>query len=368
MTQHTPELEQFLRRIPLFAFVEPADVMDLLRLLRPVELLAGQILFRQGEPGEALWVLGEGVELSLSAAGAGGGGQAVVAYARQGETVGEMALVDDAPRSATAVVVQGGPAHQIQAVDFQTLRDARLPAAYKVLRQICLELCRKLRATNERIVPESPKAPSAPPVVPGRRANAQWVEAFPAFRELPEVVKLALAQKLELVEVEGVTPLFGEGDLADAAWFLLEGEVTVGRNGRTLSTLRPGAMFGLIACIDDGRRSASCLTTGPARLLRLLDRDFDALFAKGNRFAYELVEVVARQLVSHLRAANELLPRPGAPKPAVPPKPRPVLSEAARRLIEADVLPLELEMEVELQFGPDLPSERGSLAPGRGNA
>ena len=367
MTQHTPELELFLRRIPLFALLAPSDVMDLLRLLRPVELLPGQVLFRQGDPGDALWVLGEGVELTLSAAGAEGGRSVVVAYARQGETVGEMALVDDAPRSATAVVVQGGPAHQIQAVDFQTLRDARVPAAYKVLRQICLELCKKLRATNERIVPGSPRAPAAPPAPPAHRANAEWVEAFPAFRALPEVVKLALAQKLEVVEVEGGTPLFSEGDVADAAWFLLEGEVTVGRNGRTLSTLKAGAMFGLIACIDEGRRSASCLTTGPARLLRLSDRDFDALFAKGNRFAYELVEVVARQLVSHLRDANELLPRPGASQPA-PPRPRPVLSEAARRLLEADVLPLELEMEVELQFGADLPSERGSLAPRSGNA
>jgi CRP-like cAMP-binding protein len=124
-------------------------------------------------------------------------------------------------------------------------------------------------------------------------------------------VKLALAQKLHVVEVSELTPLFSEGEESDGAWFLLEGEVSVGRNGKTLANLSPGTMFGLVSAIDQGRRSASCVTTGPARLLKLADRDFDALFASGHRFAFQIVDLIARQLVLHLRQANSMLALPG---------------------------------------------------------
>ena len=55
-----PALEQFIRSIPLFSLVAPPEMMDILRLLRPVELEAGKVLFREGEPGKAMWVMGRG--------------------------------------------------------------------------------------------------------------------------------------------------------------------------------------------------------------------------------------------------------------------------------------------------------------------
>lgn len=335
MSAPHPSLEQYLRTIPLFSLLEPTDAADLLRLLRPVTLEAGQVLFKQGDPGGAMWVLGEGVEVSVSSTPRDGGRSVVVAYARAGDTLGEMSLVDEGPRSGTAVVMQGGPAHQIDALDFLSLREARFPAAYKVLRKICVDLCRKLRATTDRIVPSSQRIIEAPPVDETRRADPGLIDDFPAFKALPEVVKLALAQKLSVIDLPSVQPIFGEGERADAAYFVLQGQVSVGRNGRTLTTLGPGAMFGLVSCIDEGRRAASCVSTGPAILLRLKDADFDSLFAKGNRFAFEVVEVVARQLVTHLREANELLPRPGSPAPRMP-----------IDLTDADILPLELELEL----------------------
>src|SRR5579871_1645367 len=93
-----PALESFLRSIPLFSLMEPGDMMELLRLLRPIELVSGQVLFRQGEPGQAMWVLGSQVEVSISATSHGAKRPGVIAYAKAGETVGEMALIDDGAR------------------------------------------------------------------------------------------------------------------------------------------------------------------------------------------------------------------------------------------------------------------------------
>ncbi len=338
-----PALEQFIRSIPLFSLVDPPEMMDILRLLRPVELEAGKVLFREGEPGKAMWVMGKGVEVTVSATPAGQKRPVVVAYAREGEVLGEMALVDDGPRSGTAVVVQGGHAHEIDANEFHALRSTFNPAAFKVLRRVCVDLCSRLRATNERIVPSSHTSVQTPSVTSTKRPPPKVMDEFPPFKALPATVKLALGQKLQLIEVNEVTPLFAEGEPSDGAWFLVDGEVSVGRNGKTLANLTPGSMFGLVSAIDQGTRSASCVTTGPARLLKLAEKDFDGLFASHHRFAFQIVDLAARQLVFHLRQANAMLSLPGkAPqqKAVAPPQP-------AKRFDEIDPAAMEIDFDLD---------------------
>lgn len=357
MNASNPALEQFLRSIPLFSLVEPGDMLDLLRLLRPVKLTAGQVLFREGQPGSAMWVLGAGAEVSISAQPKDQKRPVVIAYAKQGETVGEMALIEEGPRSATAVVMQGGDAHEISAVEFQTLRQSWSPAAFKVLRRLCIELCGKLRASSDRVAPSAPADLETPALQIGPHASMADIDAFPALKPLPSVVKLALTQKLRVVTTEGLQPIFAEGESADAAYFLLEGEVSVGRGGKTLSNMGPGSMFGIVAAVDGGPRSASVVATGPTRMLRLADQDFDSLFAIGNRFAFHLVDLVARQLVSHLRNVNQLM-RVGGGASAVGPVSTPSVAPVAQMpsappRSEIDALALELELDL----SPELPDD-----------
>ena len=352
-----PALEQFIKSIPLFSLVEAPELMDILRLLRPVELEAGRVLFREGEPGKAMWVMGKSVEVTVSATPPGQKRPVVVAYAREGEVLGEMALVDDGPRSGTAVVVQGGHAHEIDANEFHALRSTFNPAAFKVLRRVCVDLCGRLRATNERIVPSGPKSVHTPSLTSTKRPPPKVMDEFPAFKGMPATVKLALGQKLQLFELDEMTPLFAEGEPSDGAWFLLEGEVSVGRNGKTLANLGPGTMFGLVSAIDQGTRSASCVTTGPARLLKLGEKDFDALFVSGHRFAFQIVDLAARQLVFHLRQANALLSLPGkAASSRAAPVSKPIAPAAApvKRFDELEPAAMEIDFDLdEITIEPD---------------
>lgn len=356
MSTANPALAQFIRSIPLFEYVSDADLNDVLRLLRPTELQVGDVLFAEGDPGRAMWILGPGSEVSVAST-MGHGQPVVVASARGGQLVGEMALVDDGVRSGTATVVQGGPAYVIDALEFHAMRAAFVPAAFQVLRKICLELCVRLRQTNERIVPSGTRRVDTPPLPAGPRPDTGLIDRFPAFKPLPAVVKLALAQKLEVITLGEMTPLFAEGEHGDAAYFIVEGEVSVGRNGKTLANLPAGTMFGVVACIDQGARSASCVTTGPALLLRMRDREFDALFSTGHRFAFQLIDLLARQLVQHLREANKLLAGPGrapgvaSPASAVAPVRLAVggAGAAARSPHELEVddaLPVEVELDL----------------------
>lgn len=362
MSPANPALAQFIRSIPLFTYVGDADLADVLRLFRPVDLSAGDVLFGEGDPGKAMWVLGEGAEVSVATT-AGQNRPVVVAYAKKGDVVGEMALVDDGPRSGTAMVTQGGPAHQIDANEFHAMRSAFTPAAFKVLRKICVDLCARLRQTNERIVPSGQAVIETPALPRGPRPEKELLDRFPPFKGLPAVVKLALGAKLEVVRLEEMSPIFGEGEKADGAYFLVEGEVSVGRNGKTLANLPAGTMFGTVACIDQGARSASCVATGPATLLKMSDRDFDQLFQSGHRFAFQIVDLLARQLVQHLREANQMLPLPGRAAPAAKAQSRPPdpIREAPPSEADLDVISTELEVDAALPL--DLELDLGDFKP-----
>jgi CRP-like cAMP-binding protein len=346
-------LANFIKSIPLFSLVEESELQDVLRLMRPTDVTAGEMLFKEGEPGQSMWVLGKDAEVSITTSQ--GGRPLAVAYAKAGDVVGEMALVDDGARSGSAIVTQSGLVHQIDAREFHLLREQFSPVAFKVLRKISIDLCRRLRNTNERIVHSSSHSNIQTPSLGSiKRPDLALVERFAPFEFLPKVVKLALTQKLEVVQTDTITPLFAEGERNDGAYFIIDGEVTVGRNGKTLANLAAGSMFGVVACLDAGPRSASCVTAGAATLLRMSDRDFDQLFATGNRFAFQMVDLVARQLVQHVRDTNQMLPvlgrASGIARPAIAKHPTQehVVPPAPPMAIDMESsLPIALELDVE---------------------
>ena len=299
-------LAQFLHSIPLFEYVGREELMELLRLVRPIELAAGEVLFHQGEVGSAMWVLGPGCEVQLTV---GQGSESrTLAGLTVGDTLGEMSLIDDAPRSATAVVLQGGGAYRIEASDFDVLRDQQRPCAFHLLRKMATDMCLRLRMVSVQIVPEGVGQPEpASPRPEGERLHASTLEEFAPLRDTPATARLALAQKLTERTLQPGELVCREGEPGDAIFMLVEGEVETRRHGTPYLTLGPGSLVGLVSTLDGGNRSASVVARSTARVWRLGASDFERLFQAGNRFAYRLVELVARQLAANLRQANSTL-------------------------------------------------------------
>ena len=314
------------KSIPLLALVEAAEMQQLLPLLQPVQLEAGQVLFRENTLGDGMWILGDGTEVSISQSR--GKRPVVIATNKAGETVGEMALI-----------------LYISAPDFRALREAYSPGAFKVMRQICRQLCSRLRATSDRVAPSQATAPRTPVQSAGRRSSEAEIDEFTPFQALPQVVKLALCQKLQLLEVAPGEAICLEGEQGEDAYFLISGEVQVTRNAQMLHRLKSGAMFGMVSVIDEGRRSATCTAQTAVRLLRLTKPDFDHLFMAGNRFAFQMVDLVSRQLVAQLRSANQLISGSNSEALSSGTDPnRPAGLEAI-----PEMLPLELEIELSLE-------------------
>jgi len=80
----------------------------------PVRLVPGDVLFRQGDPGDAMYVLLEG-SLDVLV------GETVVENSTRGAILGEMALIDQSPRSATVVARENAALVKLDAIRFQRL-------------------------------------------------------------------------------------------------------------------------------------------------------------------------------------------------------------------------------------------------------
>jgi signal transduction histidine kinase len=97
-TSQTERFE-FLKQIPLFAELDEPDLRKLCSLVGDVRLEPGEELFRQGGAGDLAYVIREGeIEISRFSDGR----EIPLAVRKAGEVIGEMALLEEAPRMASA--------------------------------------------------------------------------------------------------------------------------------------------------------------------------------------------------------------------------------------------------------------------------
>jgi CRP/FNR family cyclic AMP-dependent transcriptional regulator len=103
----------------------------------PLRLESGQVIFAQGDPGHALFIVRTGsVDLKI--------GDEVVETVEQGGIFGEMSLVDPAPRSAAAVA---GPDCSLVMVEEHSFNDLlrRVPGLGLEIMKV---MARRLRKAN----------------------------------------------------------------------------------------------------------------------------------------------------------------------------------------------------------------------------
>ncbi len=130
-----------LRRVRLFDGLSDVQVAEVAQLCRTETYQRGESLFEQGETGQSLVIVIEG---SFEVVHDG----EVVAHLGQGDTVGEMALIERQPRSATVRARDTAHVLHIAPEDFDqvTTRDPAL--GMQILRNLALQLSERLRTTT----------------------------------------------------------------------------------------------------------------------------------------------------------------------------------------------------------------------------
>jgi CRP/FNR family transcriptional regulator, cyclic AMP receptor protein len=127
---------------------------------------------------------------------------------------------------------------------------------------------------------------------------------IPLFAGLTAEDRAAVAAAVGELSVEAGAALTTEGDFGHGFFAIEEGTADVLRDGRLVATLGPGDVFGEIALLASGRRTASVVATSPMRLMTLFKRDLWALEARTPELA-EALRATTRQRLEGQAAAAE---------------------------------------------------------------
>lgn len=134
-----------LRAIPLFKYLTYKGLVKVLNITTTRTFEAGEVIFREDTRDETFYVLLEGlVRLSK--------GVTVLADLEAGSHFGEMAMIDKAPRSATATALRAGRALAIQRGRFFELLRSEPLMATKLTWSFIQVINARLRATNRELL------------------------------------------------------------------------------------------------------------------------------------------------------------------------------------------------------------------------
>ncbi len=140
---------QVLRACSLFAALGSDQVRKVAAIATHRDLAAGETIFREGEPGDEMYVVMAGrVRISK---GVPGVGEEPLTVLDAGAYFGEMAMIDDAPRSADAVAHTTCALAVIGRDDLDQLMFVDKDLAYDLLWTFVRTLSARLRETNDKI-------------------------------------------------------------------------------------------------------------------------------------------------------------------------------------------------------------------------
>jgi MFS family permease len=117
--------------------------------------------------------------------------------------------------------------------------------------------------------------------------------ALPLFNELAPTTLEKLAGHCEMQGCDSGTVVVRQGEAGDRVFVLVDGEAEVLVDERVLAELGPGDVFGEIAVMGAGARTATVRIVRPGVLLSIVGRDFvDAI--NGNAVAWATTSAVVR--------------------------------------------------------------------------
>lgn len=139
-----------LRAAPLFAELPQPDLERLCQISEPVRLDAGETLIREGEPGDSLFVVVSG---ELDVVRGSGADEVALARVGPGSVQGEMALLEERPRNATARAITAVEALRIPGPAMLELLATRPEASLAIVRTTLARLrsTEALLAQRERL-------------------------------------------------------------------------------------------------------------------------------------------------------------------------------------------------------------------------
>jgi CRP-like cAMP-binding protein len=138
-----------LKKIPLFANLTSEHLAKVSAIATQKEFRANDKIFSEGDVGTEMYLIMKGkVRISKMVPGVG---EEALAILEPGSYFGEMALIDDTPRSADATAHLSCTLWCVQKADLEELMFLHKDLAYELLWTFVRTLSARLRETNDKI-------------------------------------------------------------------------------------------------------------------------------------------------------------------------------------------------------------------------
>ncbi len=230
-------------------------------------------VFAEGQASDKMYLLVEG-EVSLIR------NKKTLDIVKAGEIFGEIAVITQQPRSATAIARKFCQALVLDARQFQQALQAT-PEFALMLMNI---MNNRLRLTV---------------------ALMKQTASLPAFGDRDDLRVFDKKMMEDLVAAFRARPpqtfppgrmIMKEGDAGVSMYIVIRGRVTVSINGIVVDQVGPGGTFGEMALVDNAMRSASATATAESQLLSISRSDFLNLVKTKPGFAISLLKTIADRL------------------------------------------------------------------------
>jgi len=134
-----------LQRVPLFSQLPATEFQRVVDLARERSYPKNSVILFEDDPGDALYVVVDG-QVKVVLIGEDGR-EVILSVLGEGEFFGEMALIDDEPRSAHVIAMEDSSLVVLRREDFQGILTQSPTIALALLR----ELSRRLRRVDEKV-------------------------------------------------------------------------------------------------------------------------------------------------------------------------------------------------------------------------
>jgi CRP-like cAMP-binding protein len=138
----------FLDATPLFSDLDAAERGEVVRIMEVQRLQKGEQIFREGDAGDAWYVIFEGKARVLKDSG---GAPTAIATLGPGDAFGEMAILDGLARSASVEAAGPLTMFRFRRERFQELLDQGSLGAFKLVAGMARTLSRRQRQLTEHL-------------------------------------------------------------------------------------------------------------------------------------------------------------------------------------------------------------------------
>jgi CRP-like cAMP-binding protein len=225
-----------LPKTPFFSVLTEEQLRMAIERVRLVQLAEGEILFAMGDPGKEMFVVAEG-EIAVLV-------PQEVALLQEGDFFGEVSLLVNQPRTATARATMPS---QVLVLDRPLVRDL-ISASPQVLKVL-------LRFLRERLM-------------------ATLAHTSPLFAPFSESERTLLTSKFRFLEVDRNVRVIEQGKPVTGLFVLLAGEAAAVADGKPVAHYQAGELFGEIALIRGTPAAATVVALQKSYVLHLPRKDF----------------------------------------------------------------------------------------------